>query len=372
LARNFFVVKIKIISVIFVNHMKKLLSFALGMSLVFAWAPAVSLAASFLFVGDNGYVGIGNSTPQHMLDVSGAMYSRLATATSTVNWNAGNVQTITLTGTTTFVFNGGQAGGLYKLIVTQDGTGGRAAVWPASVLWVDAARPQLSPAPNAVDIMSFVYNGTNYFGSYDRNFAVNSPTVNGLITTRSATGTSVTFSHTVNSGSNQVLIVTSAAFGGDPDTSATYDGQSMTQGSAHGAGTEAYYGYWYLVNPPIGTHDVVISYPSSNVRAYAAITVRGVDQSTPLDSDAHQGGNDGNPSVSVTSSEANEYILYFAAYGGLFYTPNDAILYTREADGYYNTGAGHLQAAASTVSVGGTGSGSSSWDLVAIPIRPAQ
>ena len=59
-----------------------------------------SLGASQLFVDQNGNVGIGNSTPQHKLDVSGAIYSRLVTLTDaptvTVDWNAGNVQTLTL------------------------------------------------------------------------------------------------------------------------------------------------------------------------------------------------------------------------------------------------------------------------------------
>jgi len=116
---------------------KNISAFVLVLVAAVMWAPAISLATSFFNVDSAGNVGIGNTNPQHKLDVSGAMYSRLATTTSSVNWNAGNVQSITLTSNQTLTFSNGQAGGEYKLIVNQDGTGGRVITWPASVLWND-------------------------------------------------------------------------------------------------------------------------------------------------------------------------------------------------------------------------------------------
>src|ERR1700683_4780365 len=86
---------------------------------------SIAFASVSFYVDDSGNTGIGNSDPQDKLDVSGAMYSRLATTTASVDWNAGNVQSLTLSSNSTMTFSNGQAGGEYKLILVQDSTGGR-------------------------------------------------------------------------------------------------------------------------------------------------------------------------------------------------------------------------------------------------------
>lgn len=144
-----------------------------------AWMPALTLAASFFAVDESGNVGIGNSSPQHTLDVSGSIYSRLITASSTaINWNYGNVQSLTLTSNQTLTFSNGQAGGEYKLILTQDGTGSRTITWPASVEWPSGIAPTLSTAASSTDIVSFLYNGSKYFGSYSSRYGITYATWN--------------------------------------------------------------------------------------------------------------------------------------------------------------------------------------------------
>jgi hypothetical protein len=52
--------------------------------------------------------------------------------------------------------------------------GGFTATWPTSgvsVKWVGGTAPVLSTAAGAIDIVSFYYNGTNYYGSYGIGFA---------------------------------------------------------------------------------------------------------------------------------------------------------------------------------------------------------
>ncbi len=155
----------------FIKTMKKTLYTALVSTVAFfAWMPVVSFAANFFTVDDAGNVSIGNSSPQHALDVSGAMYSRLATTSSSVNWDSGNVQSITLASSPTLAFSNAQAGGEYTLILVQDGTGGRTVIWPASVEWSNGLTPTLSTAADAVDMARFTYDGSNYIGSFETEF----------------------------------------------------------------------------------------------------------------------------------------------------------------------------------------------------------
>jgi len=124
-----------------------------------------TLGVSQLFVAENGNVGLSTTNPQHKLDVVGAIYSELVNASgSTIDWNAGNVQSLTLTGSPTLSFSNGQAGGEYKLILRQDGTGGRTITWPASVKWANGDAPTLTVTASGVDVMDFVYDGSSYLG----------------------------------------------------------------------------------------------------------------------------------------------------------------------------------------------------------------
>src|SRR5262249_46532276 len=100
-------------------------------------------------------------------DVTGAAYSHLITATApAIDWDQGNVQSLTLTSSPTLAFLNGHAGGVYKLIVRQDSTGGRMITWPTSVKWPGNTAPTLTASPNATDLMPFVHAGTSYLGSY--------------------------------------------------------------------------------------------------------------------------------------------------------------------------------------------------------------
>ena len=55
--------------------------------------------------------------------------------------------------------------------MVQDGTGSRTATWPASVKWPSGTAPTLTTTASSVDIVSFYYDGTNYYGQAGLNFS---------------------------------------------------------------------------------------------------------------------------------------------------------------------------------------------------------
>mgnify|MGYP003672019661 CR=1 FL=1 len=55
--------------------------------------------------------------------------------------------------------------GSSALRITQDATGSRTVTWNAIFKWSAGAAPVLSTAGNAIDILSFIYDGTSLYGS---------------------------------------------------------------------------------------------------------------------------------------------------------------------------------------------------------------
>jgi hypothetical protein len=96
------------------------------------------------------------------------------TTTTTLSWNNSNVQYIQLaTGAQTFTFSNPIDGGRYVLVLKQPSSGAAGTVtWPAAVHWSGGSAPVLTITNNAVDVVSFVYDGTNttYYAGILQNF----------------------------------------------------------------------------------------------------------------------------------------------------------------------------------------------------------
>jgi hypothetical protein len=86
--------------------------------------------------------------------------------TEEIDWRDGQKQSVTLdSATVTFSWTNDPDGPCNVLLkLRQDSSGNRTAVWPANVLWPGGTAPTLSSAPNAVDIVTFYYDGTDYYG----------------------------------------------------------------------------------------------------------------------------------------------------------------------------------------------------------------
>ncbi|MEK6634759.1 MAG: hypothetical protein AABY38_00245, partial [Planctomycetota bacterium] len=129
---------------------------------------------NILNVLSTGNVGIGTTTPQHKLAVSGSMYSpRLAltdpgaAGTITVNWNNSNVQSVAFSnanGNRDIVFTNGQDGGKYILFLKQGSTATSTVSWPATstVRWAGGGTgTTLTGTVSKTDYFGFIYNGIN-------------------------------------------------------------------------------------------------------------------------------------------------------------------------------------------------------------------
>jgi len=92
--------------------------------------------------------------------------------TTTIDWKLGNKFYFTFGAQNdTFTFTAPTHECNLLLVLKQDGTGGRTATWPVTVLWPAGTAPTLSTGINAIDIIAFYYDGTNYFGVSNLNFS---------------------------------------------------------------------------------------------------------------------------------------------------------------------------------------------------------
>ena len=131
--------------------MRKIIIF-LVLSLIFI--PTLALAQ---LTKDNEVEGA--------LKVNGNLYSRRYAlsdgSTIAVDWNNGNVQSVTLGGNRTFSFTNGQDGGKYVLIIKQGGAGPYTPAWPASVRWPKGITVNLTQTVGKTDYFGFIYNGVD-------------------------------------------------------------------------------------------------------------------------------------------------------------------------------------------------------------------
>lgn len=94
-----------------------------------------------------------------------------SSGTIAIDWDDGNVQYFELTGTgRTVTFSHPNAGARYVLIIKQAAAGSKTiTTWP-TIKWQGGSAPTLTATGNRYDIISLIYDGTNYYGSIVDNF----------------------------------------------------------------------------------------------------------------------------------------------------------------------------------------------------------
>ena len=149
-----------------------------------AWAaPATSGTVTSIVAGTGLTGGTITSSGTIALDLthvnawSGQQYfaQQALTSGSSIAWNLNTQQSATLTLATNATLSNPtnqNGGGTYTLIITQDGTGSRTLAFGTAYFWPAGIAPILSTAAGAIDILTFISDGTNMYGVAQRNFLV--------------------------------------------------------------------------------------------------------------------------------------------------------------------------------------------------------
>ena len=93
------------------------------------------------------------------------------TGTTAIDWTKGNHIKFTFGAqneTITFTAPSKPCAG--HLIIVQDSTGSRTITWNTTIKWVGQVVPTLTTTANGIDILSFLYDGTNWYGSASLDF----------------------------------------------------------------------------------------------------------------------------------------------------------------------------------------------------------
>lgn len=93
-----------------------------------------------------------------------AVYSNGNSGTSlAVNLNNGNLQSVTITGAVVITQTTPTHPGKYTLVITQDGTGHVYSL--SGIKFAGGVAPAYSTAASKIDVISIIYDGSNYYGS---------------------------------------------------------------------------------------------------------------------------------------------------------------------------------------------------------------
>lgn len=143
-------------------------------SLILTTGTAPSAPASGkvkVYATSNVYLKMQNSSGTEIVVSTGVAQSVTASgAATTIDFASGDVVTLTLNASTTLTLNNPISGLYYLLKCVQDATGSRTITWPASVKWSGGTAPTLTTTASKTDLITFWWDGTNYFGTSSLNY----------------------------------------------------------------------------------------------------------------------------------------------------------------------------------------------------------
>lgn len=196
-------------------------------------------------------------------------------------------------------------------------------------------------------------------------------------TAKQNAGVNLSFAHIV-SGTNRLLLVAlSYRAHNNPAATAsavTYGGVALTK-IRRDANTDENTELWYLIDPPIGSNMVVITWSADpEAQVAATISYKSVDQLTPLGNNAGNTGNSNTQSVVIVSSVGELCVAVAATYPPFgIMIPGAGVAERWEvnsADGNMK-GTGGEKAGAASVTLQWTNTNPGNWAMSAVALKPA-
>ena len=187
----------------------------------------------------------------------------------------------------------------------------------------------------------------------------------------------LTFSHTVGSGLNSLLMVGVEVHANTKVKSVVWTAGStvaLTQvGAVTDSGNNVTVELWKLVNPPAGAGDIAITLPSQHRVVGGATSFFGVDQTAPLGTVAKNSADSGTPATVTVSATTGSLVL--DAVGA---SPVTALVATGtgqtkqyEASSDTVTGAGSTAVSNESTVTMAWSLTVENWAIIAVPIHPA-
>jgi uncharacterized repeat protein (TIGR01451 family) len=185
-----------------------------------------------------------------------------------------------------------------------------------------------------------------------------------------------TWSHTVNSGNNRILIVGIAlADHATSVSSITYGGTALTRITQSIVRNEVE--IWYVIAPPVGTANVVANWSAAKDMVGWSGTFTNVDQTYPIGDSQIANGNNTTPSVTVSAASGDIVVDTVSANGdGLSLTVGAG--QTQICSGATGTaggdcrGASSYESGASSVTMSWTEGAAKDWDIAAVVLKLAR
>ncbi len=204
-------------------------------------------------------------------------------------------------------------------------------------------------------------------------------TVVGAAASSSLTQTAQTHSfsyHSGTTGTNRILLVGVSYRNRSSQTvsSVTYGGTALTSVGTAQNGTGARVYIYRLLNPPTGANTLQVNWSSSIDRSavVGAVTLSGVNQTTPTGTFASSTGSSGTPAVTVTA--AAERLVFGIVSGrstsAYSVTGGGTALWSAIPDSGDTAGSGQSKAGATSVSLSWSGS-SAAWAAAGVSLIPA-
>lgn len=187
------------------------------------------------------------------------------------------------------------------------------------------------------------------------------------VSTSIGTNTTFTFAHTVGVGSDRVMIVGVSVFNSNKTVTAlAYNGQALTRLGFLDGGNgsdDRRVEMWRLINPPIGTANVVVTFSSSAKAVIGAASFFGVNTTTPNGAFTSNEGKTNLATVNVASG-ADELVIDCMAVQGNAATATVGAGQTQIWNDYSRNNGGAVVGTASTEP--GAGAVTMSWNLSSV------